>query len=290
MTDLPVTLPGCVRFDLAPAAGGAPYRIFLRTPPGEPPAAGWPVLYLLDGNAVFATAVDALRSQTPWPMGTGIADAVVVAVGYPTDAAYDSVRRSWDYGPPPGATYPRHTPDGPEVRTGGAAQFLAFLADELKPEIARRVATDPARTALFGHSFGGLCALYGLFTRPEAFSHWIAVSPTIYWEDFNLLPHADRFGARADRPAGLKILISVGEYEERLAPFQISAADEDKRRAAQARARTESHARAMHARLAALEGVTSAFALIRGETHMSVLPTAVNQAIRFAFGTWDSSV
>ncbi|GLK79585.1 esterase [Methylopila turkensis] len=235
---------------------------------------------------MFGTAVEALRAQTPWPMGAGVADAAVVAVGYPTDAPYDSVRRSWDYSPPPGATYPPHTPQGPDVRTGGAETFLTFLEEELKPEIARRVRTDPARSALFGHSFGGLFALYALFRRPEAFSRWIAVSPSVYWENFTLLRFAEAFEASADRPTDLRVLISVGEYEEAPAPFPLDAADAEKRRAVQASARIETHARAMHTRLSALDGITSEFELIGGETHMSVLPTAINQAIRFAFGTW----
>lgn len=281
--DLPVMLPECARFDLAPRDGGAPYRIFYRRPSGEAPAAGWPVLYLLDGNAVFATAVDAIRVQAAWPLGTGIAEAAIVAVGYPTDAAYDSVRRSWDYGPPPGVTYPPHTADGPDVRTGGADRFLAFLEDEVKPEIARRIAVDTAQQALFGHSFGGLFVLHALFNRPEAFSAWIAVSPSIYWEDFCLAASQERF-ERAPTPA--RVLISAGEYEQQLAPFQIGAADEANRRAAHARSRTVDHAQAMAERLAALDGVTSLFEMIPGETHMSVLPTAINQAIRFAFGTY----
>src|SRR5690606_29048646 len=32
---------------------GPGHRLFLAVPRGTPPAAGWPVLYLLDGNAAF---------------------------------------------------------------------------------------------------------------------------------------------------------------------------------------------------------------------------------------------
>ncbi|WP_020178740.1 alpha/beta hydrolase-fold protein [Methylopila sp. M107] len=280
----PVTLPEAVTFDLSPRSGGEPYRIFLRVPPGEPPAGGWPILYLLDGNAVFATAVDALRVQSAWPLGTGVHDGVIVGVGYPTDAPYDSVRRSWDLGPPPGATYPPHSDGGPDVRTGGADAFLDFIEQELKPEIARRTSVDASRQAIFGHSFGGLCALHGLFTRTEAFSSWIAVSPTIYWPDTDLLGKAAQFERNKARPAGLRVLISAGEFEQRLAPFQIGAPDEDKRRAAHARSRTVDLAREMAERLSGLDGVDCAFELIGGETHMSVLPTAINQSIRFFFG------
>uniref|UniRef100_UPI0019544E21 hypothetical protein n=1 Tax=Stenotrophomonas maltophilia TaxID=40324 RepID=UPI0019544E21 len=81
--------------------------------------------------AVIGTAVDALRVQSDYPLGTGITKAAIVGIGNPTDEAYDSVRRSWDMGPPPGKTYPPHTPDGPDVRTGGADHFLRFIEDVL---------------------------------------------------------------------------------------------------------------------------------------------------------------
>lgn len=284
--DLPVVLPETVRFDLAPPDGGPAYRIFLRRPPGEPPADGWPALYLLDGNAVFATAVDAIRVQAAWPLGTGLREAVIVAVGYPTEAAYDSVRRSWDYGPPPGATYPPHTADGPPVRTGGADRFLDLLDAAIRPEVARRVPLDPAAQALFGHSFGGLFVLHALFHRPEAFTHWIAASPAIWWEDAVVLASAQAYAARAARPPA-EVLISAGAYEQALAPFQVGAADAQKRQAAHAESRIVDNARALSERLGRLPGVRSRFALIADETHMSVLPTAVNQALRFAFGTWE---
>ncbi|MGY2051372.1 alpha/beta hydrolase [Methylobacterium sp. JK268] len=284
--EAPVVLAEAVRFDLAPAEGAEPYRIFLRRSPGPPPASGWPVLYLLDGNAVFATACDAIRVQAAWPLGTGIRDAVVVAVGYPTDAAYDSVRRSWDYGPPPGATYPPHREGGPAVRTGGADHFLAFLDGIVRPEIARRVPVDPARQAIFGHSFGGLCVLHALFTRPGMFTHWIAASPAIWWEDAVVLTAAGAYAARTERPAA-EVLITAAAYEQSLAPFQVGAADEAKRRADYAASRVVDNARAMSERLGALPEVRSRFALVEGETHMSILPVAVNQALRFALGTWE---
>lgn len=270
-------LPETTQFDFAPRTGGLPYRIFLRVPPGPPPATGWPVIYLLDANAVIATTVEALRVQAAYPLGTGIRDAVVVGVGYPGDAAYDSVRRSWDYGPPPGKTYPPHSEDGPDVRTGGAEAFLAFLEDELKPEIVGRVAVDRNRQAIFGHSFGGLFVLYALFTRPQAFRDWIAISPAIWWEDHNLLRYASVPAAPA------RILLAVGEYEQKLAPFQIGAPDEEQRRQRQEEARIVDETRAMAERLRG-SGRPVEFALFDGETHMSVLPVAINRAIRFAFG------
>lgn len=47
---VPVTIPGASRFDVASKAG-QPYRIFVYVPDAPAPAAGYPVMYALDGNS-----------------------------------------------------------------------------------------------------------------------------------------------------------------------------------------------------------------------------------------------
>ncbi|WP_439598483.1 alpha/beta hydrolase [Falsiroseomonas sp.] len=273
-----------MQFDLAPAAGGPPWRIFLYRPEGPAPEGGWPVLYLLDANAVMGIAVDALRVQAAYPAGTGIAQAVLVGIGYPTEEPYDSVRRSWDYSQPPGRSFPPHRPGGPEVRTGGADLFLDFIEAELKPRIAGLAPVDPARQAIFGHSFGGLFALHALFTRPQAFADWIAISPTIYWEDAALLATERRFAALPPEARGRpRLFMAVGEYETRLAPFQIGRPDAARRQAALDQGRHLAHAQEMAARLRPL-GLAVEVTELPGETHMSLLPVAINLALRFALG------
>lgn len=277
------TIPDTEVFEISSPSGGPPWRIFLYRPPGEPPAEGWPVLYYTDANAVAGTAADIMRVQAAWPLGTGIEWGVMVGIGYPTDGAYDSVRRSWDLGPPPGQTYPPHTPDGPDVRTGGADDFLVFIEEALKPEIARRVAVDPARQAIMGHSFGGLFVLHTLFRRPAAFSRWISASPAIWWEGAGIVEAAETFVAEG-KPRDGHILLLAGEYEQKLAPFQIGAPDEEKRRAAFEESRIVDNTRLMAERLAQVPGLVSEYVFLPGETHMSVLPACLNHAIRFAFG------
>ncbi|HEY9215082.1 MAG TPA: alpha/beta hydrolase-fold protein, partial [Ancylobacter sp.] len=283
-TAIPAPIPGTVQFDLASREGGEPHRIYLYTPPGEPPAGGWPVLYLLDGNAVIATAVEALRAQAPYTLGTGVQFGVIVAIGYPTDEAYDGVRRSWDLGPPPGKAYPPFSEGGPEVRTGGADQFLAFIEDELKPEIARRVPVNARRQAIFGHSFGGLFVLHALFQRPDAFTAWISASPAIWWEGAGIVTKAEAFAAAGqggDQNGGGRLLLLVGEYEQQLAPFQIGAADAEKRLASFEESRIVDYTREMAERLAPVPGLATSYVFLPGETHMSVLPACINHAVRF---------
>ena len=284
---LPFALAGATYTDMILGRGAEPHRVFLYRPPRPAPPEGWPVLYLTDGNACFATAVDAQRVQMSYPSGTNICDGVVVAIGYPSDEAYDPFRRSWDLSPPPGRIYPPFFPDTPDVKTGGGEGFLSAIEDELKPWVERQVPIDRSRQTLFGHSFGGLFVLHALFTRPRIFQRWIAASPAIFWEDAAILATEQAFLERGDLPSGLELHLLAGQYEsERLiAPFHNGRPDEQQRLARALETRTVEYARAMADRWAALPGFSGAahFEEHAGENHMSVLPVALNRAVQIAF-------
>lgn len=266
-------------FDLEDRVTGDIRRVFLWVPPGEPPKAGWPSLWLMDGNAVINTAIDAMRAQAFWPTGTDIGWGALIAIGYPTDDAYDSFRRSWDLGPPPGRSYPPFYEGGPEVKTGGGGETARFLLEDLRAFLADEVALDPKSQTLFGHSFGGLFVLWLLFNQPSAYRGWIAASPAITWEDSFLLEHLDHFKPIPD----LRVHISAGEWEgSDLAPFQRSGPEVAKRLEEKLQTRTVEAAQKMAEDLAALN-LHVWYETYPDETHMSVLPTAVNRAIRWAF-------
>lgn len=283
---VPVTLAGATFADLKFENADQPHRIFLYRPDKPAPPEGWPVLYLTDGNACFATAVDALKVQASYPKGTNVSEGIIVAIGYPTDEPYDPLRRSWDLSPPPGRVYPPFYPDTPDVRTGGGDRFLAMIEDELKPWIERQEPVDRSRQALFGHSFGGLFTLYALLSRPDAFSRWIAASPSIYWEDSNILSLEREFQANLKAPLDIELHLSAGEYEgESIAPFHKGTPDERKRQESARETRTIDLAREMAQRWtewASFTG-TATFEEYAGENHMSALPVALNRAVQIAF-------
>lgn len=278
----PASLPGTIVFDTERTG----HRIFVHVPPGDAPEGGWPILYMVDGNAVIATAVDAVRVQSCYPSGTNVAPGMVVAIGYPTDGAYDPLRRSWDLSPPPGQAYPPFNKDGPEVRTGGGEGFLRFIEDDLKPLLESRFPIDRDRQTLFGHSFGGLFALYALCRRPRAFRTWVAVSPAISWEDSVIAGIRDTVTAETWHAFDGRVLLSAGAYESAdLAPFQRGRPDAETRREHMRKTRTLETARDWAAEINALAGREDAasYETFAGENHMSVLPVAVGRAVQAAF-------
>lgn len=277
------SMPGTRFFDLVPANGGEPYRIFLFIPAGEPPEDGWPLLVTTDGNATFPFAVASLVTQAPYPMATNVGWGVVAAIGYPSDEPYNAMRRAWDLGPPPVKSYPPYVEGGPPVMIGGTGDLLDFIEDKVIPTIAGMVRLDPAQRSLFGHSFGGLFTLFALFERPGLFANWIAASPTIYWEGSEILNNEARRQAAPGN--GSFLHLSAGQYEgDELAPSQYRNEDAATRLEKRKTERTVSLAREMAERLnGTADGIRTQFEVFAGETHMSVVGSAVNRAISIAF-------
>src|SRR3546814_16935557 len=56
-------LPETETWDLA-SDEGQPYRILVSRPDGEAPDGGFPILYVLDGNAMFAAFAEARRIRS----------------------------------------------------------------------------------------------------------------------------------------------------------------------------------------------------------------------------------
>lgn len=124
---------------------------------------------------------------------------------------FDFVARAFDYTPA--------TPDDPAPlddagrRGGGADRFLDLIEARLKPIVHERVSLDRRRESLWGHSYGGLFTLHAAFTRPDAFAHFIAASPSLWWNYGSILQEIDPFLNRR-LPPDFRLGIVVGESEK----------------------------------------------------------------------------
>jgi predicted alpha/beta superfamily hydrolase len=188
-------IPGSQTFDVT-SSSGRNYRIFVWVPDEAAPAGGFPVLLTLDGNAYFATAVTALRVMSPEnPMlrmkGSSVRSMIVVGVGYAGEQPFEGGERAFDYLPPLTSVDTRYPREGwPGRPPGGADQFIKFLVDELRPALAARYPIDAGHQSLMGHSLGGFFTLYALMRRPDAFRNYIAISPSLWWDDHELVKRA----------------------------------------------------------------------------------------------------
>ena len=263
-----VVLPQAQRFDLR-SRQGLDYQIFVAVPGGTPPPGGYPVLYLLDGNACFAAASDMLRMQLIYPPSSGVHPLLIVGVGYPGDKPLDNPRRAVDFVPvAPGQGSPEWVRY--QAPSGGADAFLDFLVDELRPVLAAKFPLNLSRQSLAGHSLGGLFTLHALIRRPGAFRSYAPISPSIWVDPDGLAAGVDSLASRlsADKP------VSV---------LQMVAGDEVPGRPERS-AMMLSTARAIDQRLQSLaaRGLSARMVELPGENHMSsffcALPSILRQA------------
>jgi predicted alpha/beta superfamily hydrolase len=74
-------------------------------------------------------------------------------------------------------------------RVGGSTAFRRFLRDELMPVIRERYRTT-GETALLGESLAGLFVVETFFLEPGLFQTYIAVEPSLWWNDRELVRRA----------------------------------------------------------------------------------------------------
>ncbi|MBA3240276.1 MAG: hypothetical protein H0T60_03530 [Acidobacteria bacterium] len=155
--------------------------ILVRTPAGyERGKARFPVVYMTDGEAHFAHTNSTLSFLS---RNGRMPEMIVVAI--------QNTDRTRDLTP----TRVEQLPGNPNVRfptSGGADKFLKFIETELIPNIESKYRTQPFRV-FAGHSLGGLFAVNAMLTRPELFNAYIAVSPSLQWDNFLLIDRAKEF-------------------------------------------------------------------------------------------------
>lgn len=230
------------RFDTfdQPAAGLGSAKVTVWLPPGYDRGARrrYPVLYMHDGQNVFfpkrsgfnkVWAADKAALQLI--AARKVAPFIIVAIDHP------------------GATrFLRYFPTrvvSPAFRQGieqfakgklGGDEYLAFLADELKPVIDKRYRTRPhaRHTATAGASMGGLISLYAITERADVFGKAAAVSTHSPLIDPDLLAKEPAMaagvkadwqrylGTRLGDPRGRKLWMDHGTLtlDANYAPYQ----------------------------------------------------------------------
>ena len=263
----PSAIDGAERYALRASRTGLGYQIDVvrveSTLVARPAGYRLPVIYVLDGNGLFPLAAQIASSMVAF--SNKLPAALVVSIGYPADPALTRAdnfknRLTWrtrDFTPPPAIE--------PAGATGGAAPFLAFIEQDLKPFVAARYPVDASDQTLAGHSLGGLFAAWTLLNAPDAFSRHVLSSPSLFWNDNASIKQADTFAGRTDGPA--RVFVSVGEMEtkERVSQDMIGVA--------------RAFAEALQRRKSAGVGVEVTLQVFPGEGHISVVPGALMRGL-----------
>jgi len=267
----PFCLPHTVSLPILRRGGDEVYRLDIAVPQGDAPASGFASIWRLDAGAYVGPCIEALRRMARRPDATGVAPLVVIGVS-PADEG-QVARRQRDF------TSPRGPGDAPG--TGGADDFLRFLAEQALPTIARHAPLDPDRRTLFGHSLAGYFALWTLCRHPRAFAGYAAISPSIWWDRDGLFDAARRLEQR-DR----RLFMAVGGWEEALPPWQVGAPGSAEALERRTSRRMVANARALSQCLGDVLGDGRVrFSFMPEDDHASIVSSAMPHALRLASAT-----
>jgi predicted alpha/beta superfamily hydrolase len=161
----------------------------------------YPVIYVLDGEAQFqhvAASVEWLGNTRVMP------EAIIVGIR--------NTNRERDF-------TPTHIESGlymsreQATTSGGGENFTRFLQQELIPHIDSLYATTSYRM-LVGHSLGGLFVLSTLLHHPNAFQAYVAIDPSLWWDDALLVRQASSLLAQP-QVAGKTLFLPIATaYKE----------------------------------------------------------------------------
>ena len=185
------------RLTIKSAVLGEERTVLVRTPAGyEINKVSYPVLYMTDGDGHMNHTASTIEFLT---QNGRISDLIVVGVTN-TDRTRDLTPvKSTNKNPAGELQFPT---------SGGADNFLKFFETELIPEIEKQFRVQPYRI-FAGHSLGGLFAIHAMISKPGLFNSYVAVSPSLQWENGATLQRAEEF-LKNQKELKATLFVSIG--------------------------------------------------------------------------------
>lgn len=234
-------------FELESAVLGQTMTVNVWLPAGYgDPGRRFPVLFLLDGaedqdfqHIAGLAQVLALNGQYGDMIVVGVADK---------DRQHDLTFPSSD---------PRDLKDAPT--SGGSADFRRYLETELQPAIDARFRTG-GRRVIIGESLAGLFVVETFLKQPKLFDGYIAISPSLWWDNGSLVKAAPDL--LASQPPGARTLfLSIANEGPAMRVDDLAAV----------------------IKAAPPKGLTFYFDPLRDETHATIYHPAALDALRKLF-------
>jgi len=154
-------------------------KIFIQLPPAYNPGSDskYPVAYILDGEVFLPTVYDMLNYYS----GGYTPEMVLVGISNENNRLRDLTTSviTTKYGMPF------------TEKNGEADYFREFIEKELIPFIENNYPVTNYRT-LIGHSYGGLFTISTLIHKPGLFANYLAIDPSLDWDNQQLLKEAEK--------------------------------------------------------------------------------------------------
>ncbi|MDX1829815.1 MAG: alpha/beta hydrolase-fold protein [Lutibacter sp.] len=152
-------------------------KIFVQFPDSYKPNSDkkYPVAYILDGEILLPT----VSNVQSFYSGGYTPEMILIGISNSKNRTRDltPTKIKTKYGMP-------FTEEN-----GQAANFYKFIEDELIPYVEKKYPVTNYRT-LIGHSFGGLFTIYTLINHPQLFANYLAIDPSLDWDNQKLLKQA----------------------------------------------------------------------------------------------------
>lgn len=136
----------------------------------------YPTIYILDGRVLLP----AVNTVHEFYYGGYLPEMVLIAISNNKNRTRDLT--------PSVITTKYGMPFNEE--NGQSDNFLKFIKEELIPHIESNYQVTSYRT-LIGHSYAGLFTINTLIHHPKLFSNYLAIDPTLYWDDQKLLKQTE---------------------------------------------------------------------------------------------------
>lgn len=176
-----------------------------------------PALYVLDPSATFATTATIVATTHLLSAGR-LKPTAVVGVAPVGSFMEIFPKRYRDMTP---STSPIGNPEIAKVHAasategfGGADAFLEIVVGSIAAYVEKEHGLAVAGRGIGGWSLGGLLTCHALLTRTSDFDNYLAISPSLWWDDELLVAHAKEVGAGA--LDGKHIYMGTGELEDNI--------------------------------------------------------------------------
>ncbi|MFC4162961.1 alpha/beta hydrolase [Epilithonimonas zeae] len=167
----------------------------------------YPVMYILDGS-MNEDFLHLVGLQQFFNMSFKMPDFIIVGIA--------NVDRKRDF------TFHTDLKDLQKdyPTTGHSDKFIQFVEDELQPYIEKNYKTNKTKYVI-GQSLGGLVATEILLNKPQLFTHYFIISPSLWWDDESLYNNATKLISQQKDDERF-VYISVGKQEH---PMMVKEAD-----------------------------------------------------------------
>lgn len=147
--------------------------------------------------------------------------------------------------------------------TGHSDKFMAFLETELQPYIEKNFKTTHQKF-IIGQSLGGLMATEILLKKPQLFTDYFIVSPSLWWDNESMLNDAENLIA-AQKPTQnpINVFVAVGKNEPRIMKREAKKISKTLK--------------------VEKEKFNVNFLMMKGETHASILHQSINDMLKLMY-------